>query len=271
MTEEHTTPFPGIAPPREVAAPETTQIMADPATAQRMALDPATAPNTTQIMADPASTQRMALDPATAPNTARSTIQVTTGEALTEPAPAWFRRKRYAFPSAVLLVFLVIMLSTGGNDPGIFDRTRTPAELRADLANRVPSGAVGQSVRDGSFAFMVTAVESPRKTVTSRPGAVETAQGVFVIIRVAVTNIGYEPRNLTATNQFVVSDKGQRFATSSVSPSLAGAETIFLRKVNPGHTVNGAPLLFDVPAGTVIASIELHDSVSSTGVKVRLH
>jgi hypothetical protein len=215
-------------------------------------------------------TQRIALDPPAAADTAQPASQVPADETLAEPAPRWFRRKRYAFPSAVLLVFLVIMLSTGGNDPGIFDRTRTAAEQRADLANRVPSGAVGQSVRDGSFAFTVTAVESPRKTVTSRVGAAETAQGMFVVIRVDVTNIGYDPRTLTATNQFLVSDRGQRFATSSVSPSLAGAETIFLKKVNPGHTVNRAPLLFDVPAGTVIAGIELHDSVSSTGVKVGL-
>jgi hypothetical protein len=34
--------------------------------------------------------------------------------------------------------------------------------------------------------------------------------------------------------------------------------------------VNYVPLLFDVPAGTVVASIELHDSLSSTGVKVKL-
>jgi hypothetical protein len=169
-----------------------------------------------------------------------------------------------------LLVFLVIMLSTGGNDPGIFDRTRSAAELRADLANRVPSGAIGQNVRDGTFAFTVASVESPRKTITNRLGTTETAQGMFVIIRLDVTNIGYDPRTLTATNQFLVSDKGQRFATSAASSSLAGAEAIYLTKVNPGHTVNDAPVLFDVPPGTTIASIELHDSVSSTGVKIRL-
>lgn len=52
--------------------------------------------------------------------------------------------------------------------------------------------------------------------------------------------------------------------------SLAGAETIFHDTINPGRTVNNAPVLFDVEAGTVIASIELHDSMTSTGVRVRL-
>jgi hypothetical protein len=65
-------------------------------------------------------------------------------------------------------------------------------------------------------------------------------------------------------------DKGQRFGISSAISSLAGAETISLGKINPGHTVKDAPLPFDVPAETTIAGIELHSSLSSTGVKVRL-
>jgi len=78
------------------------------------------------------------------------------------------------------------------------------------------------------------------------------------------------PRTLTATDQYLAGNKGQRFATSSAISSLAGAETIFAEKINPGHTVHDAPVLFDVPPGTTIASIELHDSVSSKGVKVAL-
>jgi len=116
----------------------------------------------------------------------------------------------------------------------------------------------------------VTSVHRPSKTLTDRLGATDTAEGVYVIVRVDVTNIGYEARTLSATDQFLVDDSGQRFGTSSATSSLAGAETIFLEKINPGHTVRDAPLLFDVPAGTTIASIELHNSLSSTGVKVRL-
>jgi hypothetical protein len=162
------------------------------------------------------------------------------------------------------------MVSTGGNDPAMFDRARNAMELRADIADNIPTGTLGQSVRDGRFAFTVNSPASFSRTITTRMGATETAQGVFVIVRVDVTNIGYDARTITATDLFLVSDRGQRFATSSAVSALAGAETIFREKVNPGHTVNDAPVLFDVPAGTMIASIELHDSVSSSGVKVKL-
>jgi len=116
----------------------------------------------------------------------------------------------------------------------------------------------------------VASMGQPSATLTDRLGATQTAQGVFVIVRVDVTNIGYEARTLTATDQFLVSDLGQRFATSAATTSLPGAEEILLEKINPGSTVNNAPLLFDVPPGTSIASVELHDSPSSVGVKVSL-
>jgi len=203
---------------------------------------------------------------------AARTPQASAQKAHRKATHPWFTKKRIALPSAVTLLLLIIMASTGGNDPRIFDFTTSAVESKAEGATKVtPADAtIGESVRDGRLAFTVTAVQRPSKTLTDRLGATETAEGAYVIVRVSVTNIGYEARTLTTTDQFLVDNKGQRFGTSSAISSLAGAETIFLEKINPGHTVNDAPLLFDVPAGTTIGSIELHDSLSSTGVKVGL-
>jgi hypothetical protein len=183
----------------------------------------------------------------------------------------WFKKKRFALPSAASLLFLIIMIITGGNDPRIFDFTTGALEPHVEGATNAPASAtIGQSVRDGKFAFIVTSLRPPNRSLTNRLGTRETAQGEFVIVRVDVTNIGYEARTLTATDQFLISDKGQRFATSAATSSLAGSEEIFLEKINPGHTVNDASLLFDVPAGTMVTGVELHDSASSPGVKVKL-
>jgi hypothetical protein len=171
-----------------------------------------------------------------------------------------------------MVLFVVIMVATGANNPTIFNFTKGSSTSAAgSAAKAAPATAtIGQSVRDGRFAFTVSTMARPARTLRDRLGTLETAEGVFVVVRVDVTNIGYEAGTLTATNQFLISDQGKRFATSAAISSLAGAETIFLEKINPGRTVNDAPLLFDVPAGTRIASIELHDYLSSTGVKVRL-
>ena len=187
-------------------------------------------------------------------------------------ARAWHEHKRVAFPTAVILAFLTIMITTGGNDPGFIRSTGQALASKVKSVTRpspVP-GTIGQSVRDGKFAFVVTSVEKRGTTITDRLGGTDTAQGEFVIVRVSVTNIGYEARTLTATDQFVVSNMGARFATSDEISGLRGAELIFREKVNPGSTVNDAPLLFDVPAGTTIAGVELHDSLTSTGVKVTI-
>jgi hypothetical protein len=185
-------------------------------------------------------------------------------------AATWLRRRRVVVGSTVVVFVGIILVGTGGKGspilsflPGTPDSSAgsSPAEV-------VPAtGTVGESVRDGSFAFVVTYAKPPVKTVKDRSGAVKIAEGQFVIVGVNVTNIGFEPRALGATEQFVANVQGQRFATSSANSSLEG---IPHEKLNPGQTANDVPLLFDLPFGTAVTSIELHDSLSSTGVKVKL-
>jgi len=246
MTDQQTTPSPGHMPAEDVTAQPSAN----------------TLELATTLAAGQAAQQASALAAAlTAAN-----------RAYRKARRPWFKKKRFSLPLAVLLVFLIIMISTGGNDPGIFDFTTSALESKVESAtNLTPTTAtIGQSIRDGKFAFIVTSLQPPKTYFTDRRGTIETAQGEFVIVRVNVTNIGYQARALTATDQFLINDRGQRFATSAAISSLKGSEKIFLEKINPGQSVYDAPLLFDVPAGTTTASIELHDSGSSSGVKVKL-
>ena len=187
-------------------------------------------------------------------------------------AQPWYMRKRVVLPSAVVAAFAFLMITTGGNDSGLFRAVSNAANPSAQGIPHAPpaSAVMGQSVRDGKFAFMVTGVPKPTKSFTDRFGVKQSAQGVFVIVRLKVSNIGYDARSLNPTDLFLVDNQGKRFATSSAVLTLGGAETIFLHKINPGHIVNNAPVVFDVPPGTVIASIELHDSLASRGVQVKL-
>lgn len=246
MTEHETSPSPGTE-----SAAETTTPDGAPPTA------PPTGPPTPQTRAEAS---------------ARTAADVAADKARVRAEPWWFARKRVALPSAVVIVFGIIMVTTGGNGTGFFRTVTSAAQQTVGTSPTIrPATAVlGKSVRDGKFAFTVTSMERPAKSFTDRFGSTQTAQGVFVVVRMDVTNIGYEARTLTATDLYLVDHQGQRYATSSAISSLAGAETIFYEKINPGHTVRFAPVLFDVAPGTEIASIELHDSLSSTGVRVRL-
>lgn len=63
---------------------------------------------------------------------------------------------------------------------------------------------------------------------------------------------------------------GRAFDPSSALFLLPDADKSFLESINPGNTVIDAPLLFDVPLGVTLASIELHDSPFSAGVVLPL-
>ena len=87
------------------------------------------------------------------------------------------------------------MVTTGGNDPRIFDLTKSAAESAAENASAgaqspLTAATVGQSVRDGRFAFMVTSRQPPSVTLTNRLGNAVTAMGRFVTVRVNVSNLG---------------------------------------------------------------------------------
>jgi len=126
-------------------------------------------------------------------------------------------------------------------------------------------------VRDGKFEFVVTGVEHPGKTLAGKAGETLTAKGEFVVVRVNVTNIGDQTRTPNCTCQILFNDKGQKFEPSSAILSLKDSSKFFFKKHQPpANTVTGAPLLFDVAPGTKVASIELHDSILSDGVKVKL-
>jgi len=262
MTDQQTTPSPGGMTPDDVTA-QASANTAELASALATVLATGQAAQHATVLATGQAAQHA---------TALAAALAAANRAYHKAQRPWFKKKRFSLPLAVLLVFLIIMISTGGNNPGIFDFTTSTLESQVEsAANVAPASAtIGQSVRDGKFAFIVTSVQPPEKLLTDRLGISETAQGEFVIVRVNVTNIGYEARTLTATDQFLISAKGQRFATSAAISSLKGSDQLFVEKINPGQTVYDAPLLFDVPAGTTMASIELHDSASSGGARVKL-
>lgn len=133
-----------------------------------------------------------------------------------------------------------------------------------------PSGpGIGQPARDGKFEFVVNKITCGKRSVGVAPFDAK-AQGQFCLIKVSVKNIGDEPRSFTGGNQRAFSSAGAQFTNSTEAEMYANtdAET-FLNEINPGNKVNGT-LVFDVPKGTKLTKIELHDSMFSGGVTVRL-
>lgn len=180
------------------------------------------------------------------------------------------------FIALIVLGSIAAALGGGGSSSstGTNAGTGTGSSPAAQAAGSPAAPGIGDKVRDGKFEFVVTKV-SHRKTVgDTQFGLGEKAQGTFTVISLKVTNIGSESQTLDDSAQYVYDASGRKFnADSAADIDLSGANgqgSTWLDDINPGNTVHGR-MAFDMPAGDKALKVELHDSLFSGGVTVKLH
>ena len=121
-----------------------------------------------------------------------------------------------------------------------------------------PAG-IGREVIDGEFAFVVTHVEtSPTFDQTH-------AQGVYLVVSMAIRNIGAEPQFFVWGAQKLKDSTGRKYSARFMDPPRIGDVG---DSIDPGLQVS-VRLAFDVPDARS-TQIVLHDSPSSEGVAVAL-
>ncbi|MEP7035851.1 MAG: DUF4352 domain-containing protein [Actinomycetota bacterium] len=181
---------------------------------------------------------------------------------------AWFRKKRVILLLGLILLMVVLQVASGGGEPGAPDTAATASQRAAGGASATMT-QIGVKVRDGSSEFVVTGVEHPGKTMAGKAGKTLTAIGEFVIVRVDITNLGTVPQAPDCSCQVLITDKRWGFEPS---PSVLSTKEAlkFVQRISPGETVKDVVVLFDLAPGTMVGSIELHDSQSSRGVRVNL-
>lgn len=137
------------------------------------------------------------------------------------------------------------------------------ATARIAPPSQAPPPKPGAPVRDGQFEFRVTAVEAA-KTIGDNEYLQATAQGVFVIFTLQVTNIGNEARNFSAMAQKLIDMDNRKYdASSTADMNLNRSDS--LGQVNPGISTT-VKVAFDVPPTLKMKALELHDSILSGGV-----
>jgi hypothetical protein len=146
------------------------------------------------------------------------------------------------------------------------------AETKVVTAEEGKPGALGQQVRDGDLAFVVTRV-SDAGTVgdQTNPALQATATGTFVVVHVEVLNLGKTTHSFLGDEQKLRAATGQEYAPDSMANILArNAEQLEPgAELGPG-TQKRSVLVYDVPAGTVPKEIDLHTDYRSKGTKVLL-
>jgi len=131
------------------------------------------------------------------------------------------------------------------------------------------AATIGQVVRDRNFAFTVTKVDPPRKSIGE-----QTAQGNYVAVYLTATNIGNKPQQFWEFNQMLKDAAGRKYkndieATGALDLEQDGDVEFTRSWLKPGSS-NEYAVVFDLPVSEQLAEIELHDSRDSGGVAVKL-
>ena len=164
---------------------------------------------------------------------------------------------------ASVTVVLTALVGCGTTGSGSAASSTSSTSEQADAAT------IGQEIRDGNFAFTVTKVDSPRKSIGE-----QTAQGIYVAVYLTATNIGDEPQQFWGFNQMLKDSAGREYkydieATGALDLEQDGDFDFTNSWLKPDSS-NKYAVVFDLPVCVQPAEIELHDSQDSDGVTVRL-
>ncbi len=189
------------------------------------------------------------------------------GWAGTQPAP----RKKRKWPWIVGGLVLVSILGCGAL--ALAGLLGTGAALnKLDENNSGKNAVVGEMGKasvDGKFQFTVTGMKCGIAVVGPADFGAK-AQGQFCLVDVSVKNVGTTVEVFSDTSQKAYDAAGTEFTADSGAATWANKDhSTFLESINPGNQVKGK-LVFDVPEGTKLTSIVLHESMFTAGVRVPL-
>jgi hypothetical protein len=156
--------------------------------------------------------------------------------------------------------------TTGDKQPVAAAPSAAAPQTKAPPAKKA-NAKVGQPVRDGKFEFVAQKVDCG-KTQVGGQFFNKTAQGQFCLVTVSVKNISDKPQMFDGSDQKAAGAGGVKYTHDGVAETYANDNTqTFLNQINPGNQVTGV-LVFDIPQGAALTSVELHDSMFSSGVTV---
>lgn len=175
-------------------------------------------------------------------------------------------RKRKRDPLLIAVVAVLFALSVSSTALASFH----PPSQNATAPRAEPKAAgMNTPVRDGKLEFTVTRVSCGSRTL-GNDAVMRKAQGEYCLVGVTVKNLGDEAQIFAGGSQTALDAKNVAYSHDGSAEFTVNATTqAFLEQIDPEQSVKGT-LVFDVPKGTELTAIELHDSYLSGGVKVRL-
>ncbi|MGB3351250.1 MAG: DUF4352 domain-containing protein [Mycobacterium sp.] len=147
------------------------------------------------------------------------------------------------------------------------DSQRPAATVQAD-----PTVApAGSAARDGDFQFEILKIGQTKtlQDMTDDPNVTMTADGLYVVVTVVVTNIGDESAAFSGQDQLIVDTDGREFGVDSEAETYVNSGYDYTSPLRPGDSIE-VDLPFDVPPDGKVDRMELHGPASSGGVLLEL-
>ncbi len=202
----------------------------------------------------------------------------------TEAKRSWFARHKILTALLAIVVLAIAFSALNGgasesasedsnpaaSDSGAADAPESDApksDVEAAPESAPDTAGFGTPVRDGKFEFVVLSAQ-PGVPSVGEDFLTETAQGEYVLVTMSVRNIGEEAQSFTTSAQKLLDGQSRQFSVDDMA-TIVLDEGVAFEQINPGNSIE-VTVVFDVPAGTVPAEIELHDSMFSGGTTVSL-
>ena len=174
------------------------------------------------------------------------------------------KRSHWYMIFASLAAAVLIACGTGGdNDDGAGNGTDGTEE------SPPAEGEASSTGRDGRFEFTVDSMECGDTEIGDENTFAETAQGEYCLVTITVENIGDEARTLDVLSQSARDTEDREYEADDSLAAAIEYDEVWYNTINPGNTVEGV-LVYDVPDGTELVELELHDAALSDGVTVSI-
>lgn len=123
---------------------------------------------------------------------------------------------------------------------------------------------------DGGFAFTVLEGRCGYVNVVS-PDQTLPANGTICLVSADVENRSTTPRSLDPSCQFLIDRAGARYTQRTEAWMLDELSLeAFQEPIQAGRLAENVGFYYDAPKGTKAATIELHGSCSSPGIRIPL-
>jgi hypothetical protein len=180
-------------------------------------------------------------------------------------------KPRRKWPWIVGGIVLAVLIGCGALSlAGVFAVGKAASDLSDNSTGKnAATGQMNKPAVDGKFQFTVTAMHCGVASVGPDDFG-HQAQGEFCLVNVQVKNVGKSAEVFNDFSQKGYDAAGTEFSADSGAGIYVNKDSsTFLESINPGNTVKGS-LVFDVPKGSKLASVVLHESEFTAGVKVPL-